>query len=394
VKRIATTSHFSVPGEVRKRRANLELRKATIARSATRMAGEVLTLAEALGRAGYATGHFGKWHLGSEPYSPLEQGFDVDIPHWSGGGPPGSYIAPWNFPKESKFTARSPSEHLEDRMVQEAIAFMKQHKDRPFFLNYWAFSTHTPLNAKRELVDKYAEKVHRSNPQHNPVYAAMVESFDEAVGKLLDAVDELGVAERTIIVFYSDNGGSTYAHSNGVPATSNAPLRGGKSSIYEGGIKVPAAVIWPGHIDPGSKSDAFLSSADWYPTLLEMLEIEKTSGQLFDGVSQVPAFLGKSAPRSSIYSFFPHYTPRTGTIPATSIRKEHWKLIRFHHAGDKQEDRFELYNLDDDIGESKNLAEVYPDRVESLNNEISSYLRNIGALVPVPNANYKHAEDR
>ncbi|MCX7049530.1 MAG: sulfatase-like hydrolase/transferase, partial [Candidatus Sumerlaeota bacterium] len=151
--------------------------KALIAQSATRLKQDYFTLAEALKEAGYATGHFGKWHLGPEPYDPLHQGFDVDVPHHSGPGPAGSYIAPWKFPPKLNFTGE-PGEHLEDRMSREAIKFIRQHKDQPFFLNYWCFSVHSPWDAKKELIEKYRAKADPKSPQRHPIYGAMIESMD------------------------------------------------------------------------------------------------------------------------------------------------------------------------------------------------------------------------
>ena len=159
--------------------------------------------------AGYATGHFGKWHLGPEPYSPLQQGFDVDVPHWPGPGPAGSYVAPWKF-KDFDADPGEPQQHIEDRMAKEAVAFMEKHKDRPFFLNYWMFSVHAPFDAKKALIEKYRGRVNPADPQRCPTYAAMVESMDDAVGTLLDTLDRLGIADRTMIVFFSDNGGNMY----------------------------------------------------------------------------------------------------------------------------------------------------------------------------------------
>ncbi|MCH7869453.1 MAG: sulfatase, partial [Myxococcales bacterium] len=372
-------------------REKRKARKANTPVAVTRLALEVETIAEVLRDAGYATGHFGKWHLGPEPFSPLEQGFDVDLPHWSGPGAAGSYVAPWQYPDELGFVPHFPGEHIEDRMAKEAVSFMEKHRNEPFFLNYWAFSVHGPFDAKAKLIEKYVEKAHPANAQRNPTYAAMVESFDDAVGTLLDALDRLGLAERTIVVFYSDNGGSTYERIVDVPVTSNHPLRGGKAEIYEGGIRVPAAVVWPGHIEPGSKSSALISSTDWYPTLLEMLAVKRPSGHILDGVSQVPAFLSEASPRSLFPCFVPHYFQKAGTVPATSMRSGKWKLIRFHHDGVNQQDRFELYDLESDVGESENLASLHPDRVRSLDKEISDYLSRIGALVPRRNPVYRGA---
>jgi len=157
--------------------------------SATRLKHEYYTLAEALRDAGYRTGHFGKWHLGQEPYDPLRQGYDVDVPHWGGPGPAGSYLAPWKFPAKLDF-AGAPGEHIEDRMAGEAARFIRQNRDRPFFMTYWCFSVHAPFDAKKVYVEKYRARADPANPQRNPLYAAMVRSMDDAVGRILDALDE------------------------------------------------------------------------------------------------------------------------------------------------------------------------------------------------------------
>ena len=361
--------------------------KALTPTSVTRFDTEFQTLAETLKEAGYATGHFGKWHLGQDPYSPLDHGFDIDLPHGDGRAPR-SYVAPWKFlnKNEMDFEPNSPNEHFEERMADEAAAFMEQNKDQPFFVNYWSFSVHGPLSGKQELVTKYAEKADPNNPQRNPVYGAMVESLDDAVGTILDTLDRLKLSEKTIIVLYSDNGADTHSLAGGIPPTSSAPLRDGKASIYEGGTRVPCAVVWPGKTKPGSQTDALLTSMDWYPTLLEMLQIETDLS--FDGVSQVSTLLGKSDARDSICCHVPQYYPSLATVPSTYLRRGDWKLIRFHCDGDKQSDRFELYNLRDDLGEATDLAEQFPDRVQAMNQEITEYLTEIEAIVPVPNPNY------
>tara|TARA_B100001105_G_C22382466_1_gene440305 strand:- start:402 stop:2084 length:1683 start_codon:yes stop_codon:yes gene_type:complete len=357
--------------------------------SVSRLDTKYVTLAETIKGAGYVTGHFGKWHLGKEPYTPLEHGFDVDVPHWHGPGPAGSYVAPWRFPDALDFDPTVPNEHIEDRMADEACAFLEANKDKPFFLNYWAFSVHGPWDGKKSLIKKYAAKADPKNPQRLPVYGAMVESLDDAVGQLLDTLDRLKLNENTIVVFFSDNGGNMYSRVDDLPPTSNAPLRGGKAMIYEGGTRVPCAVVWPGQTKPGSLSEAFLSSTDWYPTLIDMLKIPRPEGLKFDGVSHVPSLMGKAAPRDSLFCFVPNYYAKPGTIPSTYLRRGDWKLIRFHGDGDKGADRFELYNLADDIGESKNVAKANPKLVKEMNAEISAYLARTDALIPVPNPAYK-----
>ncbi len=358
-------------------------------RSATRLETSYYTLAEALKAAGYATGHFGKWHLGAEPYDPLHQGFDVDIPHWPGPGPAGSYVAPWRFPN---FKPRTPHEHIEDRMGDEAVAFMRRHKDEPFFINYWQFSVHAPFDAKPEYIEKNRRRVDPNDPQRSPTYAAMVESLDDNVGKMLDALDELDLLDRTIIIFYSDNGGNMYNVIDGTTPTSNAPLRGGKATVYEGGIRVPCIISWPGVTKPGSRCDQMIQSTDLYPTILAMLGRKPQSGQKFDGISITPALHGKHLDRDAIFTYFPH-APRVpdGLPPSVTVHQGDWKLIRIFFGRDGVRNAYQLYNLAEDIGEHNDLAAKYPERVRQLDARIDQFLRNTGAVLPKPNPNYDPA---
>ena len=355
--------------------------------SASRLRTNYYTLAKAFREGGYVTGHFGKWHLGAEPYSPLEQGFDVDVPHYPGPGPAGSYVAPWHFPKKLNFSSR-PGEHIEDRMADEAIKFLKANRHRPFFLNYWAFSVHAPFDAKTNLTAKYRARADARDEQRCPVYGAMVQSLDENVGRLLDELETLNLADNTIIVFFSDNGGNMYDRVDGIPPTSNRPLRGGKATIYEGGMREPCIVVWPGRVKPGSGSDALFSSLDWFPTLLKMTGVPARPGARFDGVDQTRALLGAGAPRDTAICYFPHYVPATGARPAISVRRGDWKLICFYCDNRDQSDRFELYNLKDDPGEKSDLAGARPDRVGELNVLIAEFHREAGALVPAKNPAY------
>ena len=356
--------------------------------SVSRLDPKYTTLAETIKKAGYVTGHFGKWHLGKQPYSPRKHGFDVDVPEWWGPGPAGSYVAPWKFPDSLDFDPRTPDEHIEDRMAQEAVAFITKNRDIPFFLNYWAFSVHAPFDGKRKLLEKYEAKADPDDPQRVPVYAAMVESLDDAVGQLLDTLDRLNLSENTIVVFFSDNGGNMYDRVDGLPPTSNTPLRGGKATIYEGGSRVPCAVIWPGKTLPGSISDALLSSSDWYPTLIDMMQIDRPNDLQFDGFSQRATLLNQAGPRQSLVGFVPNYFPKPETIPSTYIRRGDWKLIRFHGDNENQTDRFELYHLANDVGESNDVSDSHPHMVKKLDAEIDAYLTRTKAAVPIPNPAY------
>jgi arylsulfatase A-like enzyme len=343
---------------------------------------------------GYATGHFGKWHLGPEPYSPLEHGFDVDVPHHPGPGPAGSYVAPWKF-KDFDHDPDVPDQHIEDRMAQEAVAFLEKHKNGPFFLNYWMFSVHAPFDAKQPLIDKYRKKVDPTGPQRSPTYAAMIESMDDAVGTLLDALDRLGVADNTIIIFASDNGGNMYNEVDGTTPTNNAPLRGGKATMYEGGVRGPAIVAYPGHVQAGSRSDEVIQSCDFYPTLLELLGVAPQPAQAFDGISIVPALRGQPLDREAIFTYFPHCPGVPEWLPpSVSVHCGDWKLIRIFHGGENGEHRWKLFNLRDDLGEQHDLADKFPTRVRELDAKIEAFLIDTKAVVPLPNPNFDPAKYR
>ena len=359
--------------------------------SATRLKLEYTTLAESLKAAGYATGHFGKWHLGPEPYSPLQQGFDVDVPHYPGPGPAGSYVAPWKFP-DFDADPGEPSQHIEDRMAKEAVAFMEKNKKNPFYLNYWMFSVHAPFNAKTNLIEKYRASVNPSDPQRCPTYAAMVESMDDAVGTLLDALDRLTLADKTILIFFSDNGGNMYNDVEGATPTSNEPLRGGKATLYEGGVRVPCIVCWPGTVAGGSRSESVIQSTDFYPTLLHMLDLKPAEGQRFDGISAVPALKGQPLTRDAIFTFFPHDPHVPDWLPpAVSVVSGDWKLIRIFHGGEKGAHRWKLFNLANDLGEKQDLAARELRRVQELDARIEAFLNDTKAVVPVPNPAFEPA---
>lgn len=373
-------------------RAKPEL-KVISTQSATRLKLEVRTLAETLREAGYRTGHFGKWHLGREPYDPFHQGFDVDVPHWYGPGPAGSYVAPWKFPPSLNFTG-APGEHLEDRMAKEAAAFITANRDRPFLLNYWCFSIHSPWDAKKDLIDKYAAKAKADDLQRHPVTGAMVQSMDDAVGTLLRTLDESGLADNTIIVFFSDNGGYAWdargwPQYEGTPVTSNSPLRGGKATLYEGGTREPCVVVWPGRVQPGTKSEALIQSIDFYPTLLDMLGLQPAPGQQFDGISITPALRGEALDREALFCFFPHaIAGEIGTRPGAWVRRGDWKLIRHFFEGENDAHTYELYNLRDDLSETNNLAAAEPQKVRELDALIDGFLADTKALLPRPNPAY------
>ncbi len=360
--------------------------KALICDSVTRFSPDYTTLPKELKKAGYVTGHFGKWHLGPEPWSPLEHGFDVDVPHWPGPGPAGSFVAPWKFPA---FKERKPGEHIEDRMGDEAVAFMEQNRDVPFFLNYWQFSVHAPFDSKEEYIARHRGRVDPASPQRSPTYAAMVQSLDDNVGKMLDALDRLGLADNTLVIFTSDNGGNMYNEVDGTTPTSNAPLRGGKGNLWEGGVRVPAIFAWPAHIAANVRSEALIQTTDIFPTLIELLQLKSPEGARFDGRSIVPALQGADFDRGPIFTFFPHQVRVPDFLPpAVSVHSGDWKLIRQFHQGDHAGHAFNLFNLRDDIGETRDLAAAQPERVKRLDALITRFLQETEAVVPLPNPDY------
>jgi len=366
----------------------------------TRLDTKFVSFATILKQEGYVTAHFGKWHLGREPYSPLQHGFDVDIPHVDFPGPNGSYIYPWNPKIIAGFkTPGHPGEHLEDHMAREASTFIEQNKDKPFLLAYWAFSVHSPLGARPDYVEKNKGIFDSYSPQRNPTYASMVESLDDAVGTLMDALERAGVADHTIVIFDSDNGGLEYYEGGpynktyqGTPATSNTPLRMGKGWIYEGGVRVPLLVKWPSVVKANSVSNALISSQDLYPTILQMAGAGPRKDQPLDGISFVPVLKNeKPTTRTKVYCVSPNYIlnylPMLET-PAASIRSDDWKLIHFYSANTNNTDRLELYNLKDDIGETFDMSAGMPDLTAKLSKQLDAYIASIHAVMPKPNPKY------
>ncbi|MFM7742570.1 MAG: sulfatase, partial [Verrucomicrobiota bacterium] len=272
-----------------------------VANSVTRLKPDYHTLAEALKAAGYATAHFGKWHLGhnmaaGETYEPRDQGFDFDWPHTpKAPGPGGGYLAPWQFITDPAIKDEA-GRHVDERMADEAGKFIRSSKGRPFFVNFWLFSVHSPWNARKDYIEHFKQQKDPANPQKNPLYAAMVKSLDDSVGRLLKHLDDSGEADNTLIVFWSDNGGYAYppkqtdpAGYAAIPATSNLPYRSGKASIYEGGTREPGIVVWPGKVNPGTTADFLIQSTDLYPTLLHACGASPKADQKTDGFDQTAA---------------------------------------------------------------------------------------------------------
>lgn len=381
------------------------LRRVLEADSVTRLQGTYVTLAEVFREAGYATAHFGKWHLGhGDGFEPKDHGFDVDIPHTPNAAGPGSgYFAPWAFIKDPQFKGK-PGEHIDEWMAHQAAKFIADRKGKPFFMNFWLYSVHSPWNADPKLIEQFQKTADPKAAQRNPLYAAMVTSMDRAVGTLLDALDAANVTDDTIIVFTSDNGGWAYPPTKTIPAgyetiaaTSNAPLRGGKASNYEGGTRVPCFVAWPGKTRQRT-SDALVCSVDWFPTLVSMTGIAPKTMPKLDGVDQTPAILGRKSVRDTIPVHFPHgnevqESRIPGFWPATWVRKGDRKLIRFYAKNDDGTDRLELYDLRSDVGESTNLADAEPATVAELTALIDAFLNDTDAVVPKVNPRFKKKSD-
>ncbi len=345
---------------------------------------EEVTIAEALKPAGYVSASIGKWHLsrppgspdGGKSFYPDEQGFDLNFGGDHRGHPP-SYFYPYKIP--NILTGRE-GEYITDRLTDEAETFIEKNKDKPFFLYLSHYAVHTPLQAKKELIARYKQKVKPEDAQNNPTYAAMIQSVDEGIGRVMRKLHDLGIADRTVVMFMSDNGGL-------IPVTSNVPLRAGKGTLYEGGVREPMIVRWPGVTKPASECDVPVISVDFYPTILEIAGVKDTPGHVVDGVSVVPLLRqsGSLQPRS-LYWHYPHYHTG-GATPSGAIRDGDFKLIEFFEDG-----RLELYNLKEDIGETKNLAPAMPQKAADLHANLDRWRRAVNAQLPAPNPDYGPSE--
>lgn len=378
---------------------------------------ELVTIAEVLRAAGYRTGHFGKWHLGLLPeHWPARHGFETCWHCAPDPGPP-SYFSPYGVTSEGRpggqqrvgnITDGPDGEYITDRLTDEALKFIETHRDEPFYLNLWQYGVHGPWGHQEAYTAEFAKKTDPRGQQRNPIMASMLKSVDESLGRVLDKLDEFGLAENTLFIFYSDNGGNTHSNVPGAtktqraeqagnpmlrdwrkwagpePPTNNAPLREGKGRIYEGGVRVPLMVRWPGRIPAGSTSHAVVGPIDLYPTLLDAADLPKPAGHHLDGRSLLPLLEQTGTLDRDVYfTWFPHL------IPAVSVRQGDWKLIRrFEWHPDYPAPR-ELYNLQDDLGETINLAARLPDKVRELDALIDAFLEDTGARVPQPNPAYR-----
>ena len=353
--------------------------------SATRLSPGNTTLPQILKASGYATALFGKWHLGRNEYMPDRYGFDLSMPN-SPEPLPRGYYAPY---KTQGMPANAPEgEHIDERIAQEAADFIAGQGTRPYFLAYWPFSVHYPYHAKRQMVKEHLARVDSNYPQRNPVMAAMIEHLDRSVGTIIKAVNASERADNTIIVFTSDNGGVNWMGASKKypdPVTDNFPLRGGKAQLYEGGLRVPLFFSWPGEIKPGLDQAHITSSEDILPTLLDLVGIELPAQT--DGLSQADVLLAREViqERKTLLAHMPHYVEKLDAAPVSSLRMGGWKLLRFY--GDDRDggDRYELYNLNADIGESDNLIGEQAEIETKMRIEMDRQLANFSALLPVKN---------
>lgn len=398
------------------------------------------TLAEALKANGYQTGIFGKWHLGEDPSGPLKHGFDVHVPEGWNKGWPLSYYAPFRLNGYDG----NEGEYLTDRLTTDALKYIEDNKDKPFFLYLPHYAVHDPIEGRKDLVEKYNSKLKavnagnqapyyilEGNPdgnepvsveerttllgdeafegfsglpkgavkikqrQDNPHFAAMVESMDESLGRVVEKLRELDLDENTVIIFYSDNGGMAAANFGNPDrkinpekldkafSTSNLPLRGAKGWLYEGGIRVPLIVRWPDAKNPGSVCDVPVTSTDLFPTILEMLDLPLQPEQHVDGKSMVSLLKEEGADDRPIYWHFPHYSNHGMQSPGGAIRYKDYKLIEYFENGTVQ-----LFNLAEDLKEEHDLSQAQPEKVEELRKMLQAWRANVSARMMPPNPEY------
>ena len=364
------------------RRGNDSTRKLEPIKNETVLADQFITMAETLQQAGYVTASMGKWHLGDDPTT---QGFTENVAGRIWGSPSGGgYHSPFNYPN---LKVSEPGVYLTGALGQRAVEFIEENRERPFFLYLTHYAVHTPLQGKKDLVAKYKSK--KSTKEHsNAEYAAMIQSVDDSIGLVLAKLDALKLAENTIVLFSSDNGG----HSG---ATNNSPLRGAKGMLYEGGIRVPLMVKWPGVTKAGSRSSEPVIGIDIYPTLLEVAGVKPPADYQLDGTSLVPLLRQPTAKlaREAIYWHFPCYLQGSGdpqggpfrTTPAGAVRAGDWKLIEWFETG-----HVELYNLSEDRSEQHDLAKSHPAELKRLQAAMAQWRTEVKAPIPTkPNPKYR-----
>jgi len=354
----------------------------------TRLPLETFTLGHLFKNAGYTTAFMGKWHLGHAPFIPENFGFDHVVGGRGFSGPPmGHFFGPWN-PEESNMPEVQGNPNADDVIGDEAVDFISDHVDQPFFLALWFFNVHAPYEGKPEIIESYRARAESAHHQQSAIMGSMVKTLDDNVGKLMAALETLGIADKTMVIFTSDNGGNRYDRPEGVYPTSNHPLRAGKGNSYEGGVRVPLIVSWPEVVPAGVVSDAVSISYDWFPTFHEIIGGSVPQEHPVDGMSLIPALRGEPFERGPIFSMFGHNIPAAGNLPNAWVRDGKWKLLRFFHAGANQEHELELYDLSVDVGESNNLAHRYPPVAQRLNTVLGEHLEATATLLPRKNPNY------
>ncbi len=352
---------------------------------------EEVTLAKALKRLGYVTGHIGKWHLGGGEFLPQHQGFDTNI---AGGeiGHPASYFWPYGATNDGHRVpglaahGGKQGDYLTDQLTDEAVKFIKANQDKPFYLNFCHYAVHAPLMGKQELIDEAADRP-GANGQSNRVYGAMLRSVDESVGRIMQTLEALHLADRTFVIFTSDNGGAV--HFGKPPATANTPLRNGKGSAYEGGLRVPLLMKIPGVTRPGTVCDKPVITMDFFPSLLELAGADRSASRTaVDGVSLAPLLRGENqTPHEALFWHYPHYWNGGKVSPYSVARISDWKLIRFYETG-----REELYNLSSDLSENHDLAALNPVKRKELSARLDAWLKDVSAQLPPPNPNYREGK--
>lgn len=350
------------------------------------------TLAEALRQAGYVTFYAGKWHLGGKGYWPENFGFDINKGGWDAGGPEGGYYAPWINPN---LPSGPRGQSLTQRLADETISFIEQNTNKPFLAYLAFYAVHGPIQTTKPLWEKYRAKaaalpqpkerfeIDRTLPvrivQDNPIYAGLIDEMDDAVGRVLKKLDDLGLATNTIVVLTGDNGGVVSGDSY---SSSQLPYRGGKGRQWEGGTRVPLYIKAPNVTQPGSACDTPVIGIDFFPTLLQLAGVTAQPKQHIDGVSLVPLLKGGSIAPRPLFWHYPHYGNQGGE-PSSIIREGDWKLIHYWEDG-----RNELYDLATDIGEQHDLAAGESQRTTALWTELQTWLKETGAKIPRPNPNY------
>lgn len=336
------------------------------------LALEEITLAERLRALGYRSASIGKWHLGGDGFLPTDQGFDLNIGGTASGSPPPGprpYFGPFELPG----LKAGQGEFLTEKLTSAALSFIEENRRNPFFLLLSHFTVHLPLSAPEPLVEKHRT---RAEGRYNPIYAAMVETFDESVGRILAALARDGLADNTVVMLTSDNGGLCFEGTSTERVTDNSPLRAGKGHLYEGGIRVPLIVRWPESARAGTSIDTPVSSMDLLPTICDAAGLRP---QGVDGISFAPLLRGGELRRRPLFWHYPHYSNQGGE-PASAVRNGDWKLIEFYAGA-----RRELYNLRNDPGETRNLVLRQPALARRLSLALHQWLRQVDARLPQPN---------